>query len=186
MYAESIHETIEVQAYCLFNLTQYLPTHSISERGIEYFEKLQLADPLYFKKNRIDIILGADAFAQCILPEKITHPSGDPTAIKTIFGWMIMGNVGMKTDKTFVAHAYLNFDEDLQLFWEVEECNVEMSAFTTEEEMAEKHHKNNVQRQSDGRYITRPPFKSDNVEIGESKLSALRRLQAMERKFSKE
>lgn len=55
-----------------------------------------------------------------------------------------------------------------------------------EEVRAEQHYKDNVQKQEDGRYMVRISFKSGNSNLGGFRTAALRRLQATERKFTKD
>ncbi|XP_036346464.1 uncharacterized protein LOC118755748 [Rhagoletis pomonella] len=86
----SIHalqgKTISTEELCLSNLTRNLPSHKVSSQTTEFFKHLELADPYYDKPGRIDLILGADVLADCILPSIIPHPSGSPSAMHTIFG----------------------------------------------------------------------------------------------------
>lgn len=184
IYAKNVKKTIFVKTYCLSNLTQYLPTQTINSQKLNYFKNLELADPAYNKKNRIDIIIGADVFAHCISEGRRSHPSGSPIAVNTIFGWIVIGNVNVQTEhSTFIAHIHSGLDVQLQKFWETEECNIQTKFLSPEEEKAEQHFRKNVQRQQDGRYMVRLPFKTDTIEIGESKSAAMRRLESMERKF---
>ncbi|XP_065354778.1 uncharacterized protein LOC135949214 [Calliphora vicina] len=185
IFAPGTKGTIIVQTYCLSNLTQYLPSHTVDNNDLQFFNNLHLADPEYFKKNKIDIIIGADVFAHCILEGKVTHPSGSPIALNTIFGWIIMGNVNEVQQSTFVAHIYSDLDMQLQKFWDTGYCQHPTKHLSQEEEMAERHYTENVERQEDGKYMVRLPFKSSPVELGESKCSALKRLESMERKFAR-
>ena len=68
------------------NLTKYIPSHTIVNQKLEYFQNLKLADHAYHKPSHIDIILGADIFPHCTLDRKQSHPPGSPTAVHTIFG----------------------------------------------------------------------------------------------------
>ncbi|XP_065355419.1 uncharacterized protein LOC135949893 [Calliphora vicina] len=184
IFAKDIGRTIIVQTYCLSNLTQYIPSQTIVNQGLEYFQSLKLADPAYHKPNRIDIILGADVFPHCILDEKVSHPSGSPTALSTIFGWVIMGNVNKQPEMSIlIAHVHTGLDEQLQRFWEIEQCEVQSKHLTPDEEHAEQHFMENVQKQSDGRYMVKLPFKTNDFQLGESKKSAMQRLESMERQF---
>ncbi|XP_065354424.1 uncharacterized protein LOC135948897 [Calliphora vicina] len=185
IFAPGTKGTIIVQTYCLSNLTHYLPSHTVDNNDLQFFNNLHLGDPEYFKKNKIDIIIGADVFAHCILEGKVTYPSGSPIALNTIFGWIIMGNVNEVQQSTFVAHIYSDLDMQLQKFWDTEDCQHPTKHLSQEEEMAERHYTENVERQEDGKYMVRLPFKSSPVELGESKCSALKRLESMERRFAR-
>ncbi|XP_065360529.1 uncharacterized protein LOC135954335 [Calliphora vicina] len=186
IFAEKHNRTLLVKTYCLQNLTQYLPTDTIRGKSLDYFRNLPLADPAFHQRNRIDIILGANVFPHCILDGQHTHPSGSPIAVNTIFGWIVMGDIiEQPVRSTFVAHVYPSLDIHLQKFWETEECILQGKIVSPDEEKAEKHYVDTVQRLDDGRYMVRLPFKNDSIELGESKLAAIKRLQSMERKFMK-
>ncbi|XP_037812325.1 uncharacterized protein LOC119604046 [Lucilia sericata] len=186
IFAEKHNRTLLVKTYCLQNLTQYLPTHTVKSKSLDYFRNLPLADPAFHQRSRIDIILGANVFPHCILDGQHTHPSGSPIAVNTIFGWIVMGDIiEQPVRSTFVAHVYPSLDIQLQKFWETEECTLQGKIVSPDEEKAEKHYMDTVQRLHDGRYMVRLPFKNDSIELGESKLAAMKRLQSMERRFMK-
>ncbi|XP_017485587.1 PREDICTED: uncharacterized protein LOC108374125 [Rhagoletis zephyria] len=174
------------EALCVDRLTQNLPGHTINNEKLNYFNNLKLADPQYNSTGRIYIILGADIFSECLLQDKIVHPSGSPSAIQTIFGWVIVGNVANQRNLEIVpAHMTVDLGEQLQQFWKVEECNETMNHLTPEEEQAEIHFQQHVQRDSSGRYIARFPFKSTVVNLGDSRQAALKRFHGLEAKFYK-
>lgn len=56
----------------------------------------------------------------------------------------------------------------------MEDCQQQTKFLSTEEEMAEEHYAKNVQRLQNGKYMVRLPFKSNLVELGESKPQALK------------
>ncbi|XP_046811762.1 uncharacterized protein LOC124421041 [Lucilia cuprina] len=171
------------QAYILSRLTQDIPSYDVDREMVEYFQNLELADKTFYKSSKIDIIMGADIFSQCILTGRITHPTGSPIAMNTIFGWVMMGSLEHKpSHDLFAGHVSLNMDELLRKFWEVEEVPKSVKIFSDEEAEAELHYQQNVSRLENGRYMVRLPLK-ENIKIGESKSSATKRLVSMERRF---
>ncbi|XP_036327135.1 uncharacterized protein LOC118739731 [Rhagoletis pomonella] len=177
---------VTTEALCVDRLTQNHPGHTINNEKLKYFNNLKLADPQYNLTGRIDIILGADIFSEYLLQDKIVHPSGSPSAIQTIFGWVIIGNVADQRNLEIVAaHMTVDLGEQLQQFWKIEECNETMNHLTPEEEQAEIHFQQHVQRDSSGRYIVRLPFKSTVVNLGDSRQAALKRFHGLEAKFYK-
>ena len=54
---------------------------------------LQLADPEFGKPGNADILLGADIFSLALLHDWRFGPPGTPSALKTIFGWVVTGTI---------------------------------------------------------------------------------------------
>lgn len=184
IFAKEKNKTIIVETYCMSKLTHFIPSSDVKHQKLDYFQQLQLADPEYFKSNRIDIILGADVFPHCILEGIKTHPTGFPSALNSIFGWVIIGKIdGLSKKAIVVAHVSCGLDEQLQRFWETEECKAQTKHLSPDEERAEQHFAENVQRLEDGRYMVRLPFKANSFQLGESKTAAIKRLESMERQF---
>ncbi|XP_017479438.1 PREDICTED: uncharacterized protein LOC108368980 [Rhagoletis zephyria] len=175
---------IRTEALCLLNLTYTLPPCDISHHSWTFFNEVNLADPSYSKPGKIDIILGADVFTSCLLPEKLTHPSGSPTAVNTIFGWVIMGKIkGADEQNIVTAHTCVDLNQQLQRFWEVEDLREPTNYLTDEEKKAELHFQQHTQRDVQGRYVVRLPLKEDEVNLGESRSATLRRLISVERRI---
>ena len=72
-----------------------------------------------------------------------------------------------------IAHPHTGLDEQLQRFWEIEQCDVQSKHLTPDEEYAEQHFKANVQKQPDGRYMVKLPFKANSFQLGESMVAAM-------------
>ncbi|XP_036338942.1 uncharacterized protein LOC118748529 [Rhagoletis pomonella] len=175
---------IRTEALCLLNLTHTLPPCDITHQSLAFFNEVNLTDPSYSKPNKIDIILGADVFTSCLLPEKLTHPSGSPTAVNTIFGWVIMGKIkGADEQHIVTAHTCVDLSQQLQRFWEVKALREPMNYLTDEEKKAEIHFQQHTHRDEQGRYVVRLPLKEDEVKLGESQSAALKRLISVERQI---
>ena len=56
---------------------------------------------------------------------------------------------------------------------------------TAEQQACEQHFSSNTFQQHDGRFVVRLPTKMDPKQLGSSRLSAERRLHAIERKLEK-
>jgi len=69
-------------------------------------------------------------------------------------------------------------------FWEVEE--VEQSYMRAEQHSCEQHFISNKIQQHDGRFVVRLPTKMDPKQLGSSRLSAERKLHALERRLEKQ
>ena len=55
-------------------------------------------------------------------------------------------NVGQPEKSIMIAHLHTGLDEQLQSIWEIEQCDVQSKHLTPDEEHAEQHFKENVQK----------------------------------------
>ncbi|KAJ8948687.1 hypothetical protein NQ317_000906 [Molorchus minor] len=84
---------------------------------------LQLADPEFNVPSSIDMLLGADVFSIILRDGRIMGNINEPTAINTIFGWILMGKV--ENNPTLTMNSLLSvcdspLDSTLKRFWELE------------------------------------------------------------------
>ena len=63
---------------------------------------------------------------------------------------------------------------------------MEQSTMTTEQQTCEQHFITHTTQQDDGRFVVRLPTKMDPRQLGSSRLSAERSLQAIERRLERE
>lgn len=94
-------------------------------------------------------------------------------------------NSPWKPQQTLQCHLMKNeLDEKLEKFWEIDEC-VEIKHYSKEEEECEAHYRTHTQRDAEGKYILRLPFKENIKELGESFDNAKKQFFALERRLSK-
>ncbi|RLU25767.1 hypothetical protein DMN91_001926 [Ooceraea biroi] len=73
-------------------------------------------------------------------------------------------------------------ESQLERFWAIEEIDVDKPR-SKEETECEAHFRENVLRDSSGRYVVRLPFRGNGQRLGESRSAALKRLDSLERKL---
>ena len=56
-----------------------------------HIKALRLADPTFHAPGRVDLLLGCDFIPEVLSHEQVVGPAGTPMAIKTIFGWAVLG-----------------------------------------------------------------------------------------------
>ena len=97
---------------------------------------LQLADPKYFKSNKIDILLAADITMMSMNGgERIVGNQDEPIATATEFGYLITGRVSQESAYCHLATD--NISQVLTKFWEIEEVSSNPPV-TSDEEQSEK------------------------------------------------
>ena len=85
-------ERMNITAIILPRVTYDLPTFPVSFNSQwSYLTDLILADPTFGIPGRIDVVLGVDVFASCLLQGQRSGPPNTPTAVETHFGWVLAG-----------------------------------------------------------------------------------------------
>ncbi|KAJ0183357.1 hypothetical protein K1T71_001333 [Dendrolimus kikuchii] len=180
---------IKIEAYVLKRLTSYLPQYKQSVNWPQ-LNSLKLADSSFQQPSRIDIILGADIFAEIILQGIHKNKNSTLVAQETLLGWLISGKNIEDSNRNNLTHIFshhtkIDIDRTLRRFWELEEPISDKRNMTNEEIQCEKYFETTHKRHFDGRYEVRLPFKNNPPDIGESFSIASRRLASVEYKFNK-
>lgn len=198
---------ISLDAYVIKRITDNMPTAKIDLSLLSYLNRLQLADDSFSSPSEIDILIGAPLFSQILLSGRAAGPPGTPTALETIFGFIVIGNAPIASDQTTAAAATGPFslacagptsvvaqplsslmeepclDKILQKFWQVEEveCIPVLSSAARE---AEELFRKDMSRDRSGRYSVALPFSRDPTALGNSYFAAKKRFMYLERKLS--
>ena len=164
---------LAVSAYVLPKVTSYMPVPlDLDDHPI--ISKLPLADPNFKSRDKIDIIIGADLYG-LILEEGLKKLGGSFVAQKTIFGWILLGDVSQSTiavnQLSVTTQDSLN--DQIKQFWEIEEVPL-LPALSSAEQECENHFQRTTSRDESGRFILRLPIKSnhDASMLGESERAA--------------
>ena len=135
----------------------------------------------------MELLLGAEVCA-LIFEEGLRR--GDPLAPlaqKTKFGWILSGGCGV--GPTGSTRRLLQYTADAELadlvrrFWEQEQESPAPTVLTEEERLCEEIFVTTHQRDNDGRYTVRLPFRASPASLASTRLFAKRMLTVMERKF---
>uniref|UniRef100_A0A8D8XKE2 Uncharacterized protein n=1 Tax=Cacopsylla melanoneura TaxID=428564 RepID=A0A8D8XKE2_9HEMI len=173
------------------NLTSKVPTTVLSK-----FRHLQLADTSFLDNapntsSKIDLLLGAEYYAFLCVSAMTIIP-GNPSAIPSRLGWVLMGRVDdnsgnqVNNSTSLFVSASENISDKIQKFWEIEETVCNSTKLSPEEDMCEKHFVDTVSRDSTGRYVVRLPFRENNeVELGYNRGIAKQWLLSLEKRLIK-
>ncbi|XP_037959398.1 uncharacterized protein LOC119688805 [Teleopsis dalmanni] len=178
------------RAYVLKSLTSLIPGHSICIQNLPHLNGLRLADPTYFKPGKIDLILGADVYAQLILAGLRIGASNQPIAQQTHLGWIISGNIGSALPKLQMIrchHTSHELDNLVKNYFEQDQV-IPDRELSSEEQWCEDFFIKTHSRLQNGCYMVRLPLKShfDPTQIlGRSRQIALNRLLNLERKLAR-
>lgn len=181
---------LDLQALVIDKISGNLPECQIDTSALDYLKNIQLSDTEWYMPGKIDLLLGAEDFIKCVLKnDRIIGPSGCPDAIETVFGYVISGsaftaNHQPRTSSNFFITTE-NVDNLLNKFWEIEEVPVRKH-LSVDEKACEQIYVQKTTRDSSGRYVVPLPFCRDPQDLGDSFSTAMRRYNALERRFKRD
>ena len=86
-------KTMTVEVVVLPQVTTDLPFCSVPfNHKWKYLSNIRLADPDFDTPGSVDQLLGADVFSRTMFHSRRFGPSGSPSAFKTCFGWVLVGD----------------------------------------------------------------------------------------------
>ncbi|XP_059223117.1 uncharacterized protein LOC131996931 [Stomoxys calcitrans] len=132
-----------------------------------------LADPLFYKSDRIVLLIGADLYHEIIQNGvvKIGSLSGQETSLVLIICGSVCGHGS--------ENIVMAVTKELERFWEMEEVNEDDDS---KEDKCEQLFTTSTQINEDNRLVVRLPFKED-IELGDSRKVALARFLNLEKKM---
>ncbi|XP_055711438.1 uncharacterized protein LOC129806693 [Phlebotomus papatasi] len=178
-------EKIQAEAYVMQKVTSLLPPAALTEKKWPHIDSLRLADPQFKTPGKVDVILGAEYALAITLPQILKGSEGEPIAQLTIFGWIVGGKMSGEVKSFTSLHTQYDLNETLKRFWEVETIMPKQPHLTEEEQLCETHFAETHTRDKSGRYVVKLPFKPSHEDLGDSTTTAMARLQAMERRFTR-
>ncbi|XP_018371804.1 PREDICTED: uncharacterized protein LOC108766798 [Trachymyrmex cornetzi] len=194
---KSRHAKFQINTQCLVipKITRDLPSKEIDKELLNIPSNLQLADFEFNKRSSIDLLIGAEFFFEILESGKIKLDNNKLVLQNTKFGWVVAGPIyrsacidTKSTEIVNALHCTLIEDESLndtlKQFWEIESCtDASKNTWSPEEVRCERLYQDTTTRDSQGRFVVSLPFKSSNMNIGETRSGALKRLYQIERRF---
>lgn len=185
-----------VKSLVVKTITDTQKIDSTNVKKWRHVKNLDLADPQFFEANKIDILLGASAYAEIILSGIRKGQTNEPIAQQTKLGWIIFGSTCNSESFRTMCNAInelppedpsTNLSSQLQKFWQIEEA--EPTTFLTpDEQAAEDIFATRVSRDASGKFVVDLPFKVDPNSncLGESRYMAEKRLLSSQRRFNRD
>lgn len=182
------HPIYNFEAAVLDQLCSALPSNQISQTSWPHTANLKLADDEFYKPANIDLLLGSDVFPH-VLMEGVVHGNKDePTAIHTVFGWVLMGTVKSEANK--ISHSFFTsieaniLNQTIKQFWEIEEIPP-LNFISPEEKDCENIFNKTHYRESSGRYVVSLPFRDNEPSFEGSRAVAEKRFYSLEKRLNK-
>lgn len=176
-----------MNTYIVSQITGHTSQVPINSGKWDHITNLTLSDLTYHQSRSIDVLLGADILPFLFLDGRITENAGEPTAINTVFGWILMGSIN-NYEPVSITTLNVSISDTLNVtlkkFWELEELS-SVHHLSSYEEAAEQIYKTTTSRLISGRFMVAIPFRTPSPLLGDSKSSALRRYHNLELRLSK-
>ena len=178
---------LSTTALIIPRITSNLPIAPVPKYLREKFKDLTLADPNYFLPKECEFLIAADLFPKLYTGGRIEFGDSEPTALESIFGWVITGKYQCHTVSprtTLLTNLHDQTDQLLRNFWEVEEIKVKIPE-NPEDEFCENLYREKHHRDPSGRYVVPILLKPDHAKFGASYDLALSRFLSVERRLDK-
>lgn len=184
----SIHNAFEKTLTFLTipKIAESIPNTVIARDQLKIPQNLPLADPEFHKPGEINMLIGAGPALSLfsIGQIKLANTNADCYMQKTRLGWIIGGGLEKLTDPMSINCNFIELEELVQKFWNIEEIEKER-VYSSEESACIEHFNATYSRNRDGRFVVSLPFKRDPPRLGNSYSSALRQLLSLKKKFSR-
>lgn len=185
-------KTFQSNALVVQNISGNLPTRSLSPIIAHKFQHLHLADPTFFVASPIDILIGSDLFCSLLLPSSSSQTADSPSALNTVFGYVILGNSSNIDDTDSSNSNELitlfsqenSLDNTLRKFWEIEEVNFNPPQ-SPDDIYCEKLFQTTTTRNADGRYVVALPISPNAPPVANNRPKAFRSFHIIENRLLK-
>lgn len=182
---KSLYSDYQANVNCLIlpQITKALPSKLINTNHINLPTGVQLADPSFGVPSAIDILVGAETFWSVICNNSIDLGKNQPKLYETKLGWLVSGYIA--GPKSSHHCHFLNQEESLSRFWELDSI-LPKHSLTTEERECENLFYTSTYRKDNGQFVVTMPLKKDPSELGDSYAMAKIRFLSLERKFQRD
>ncbi|XP_055708946.1 uncharacterized protein LOC129805203 [Phlebotomus papatasi] len=167
-----------------------LPNWPIQEKDLSIPKGFDLADPLWFKTERIDILIGGFLLNE-ILYDK-THKLGEglPCLKSSEFGWMLFGGWNVETPQNIACGVttFARIEKTFKDFFESEEVGSDQTekSLTEEQEEVEKLFVDTTIRTNEGQFEVHIPLKDEYKNLENNRDKALQMLKRADRQLDKD
>ncbi|KAH9634311.1 hypothetical protein HF086_011571, partial [Spodoptera exigua] len=143
-----------VDLHVISNICGDQPIARLNTVGWSHIHSLPLADPGFDVPGPIDILLGADVFADSLLNQRIKGAVNQPVAFNSVFGWLLLGRTSLVTSSLlqFSSKPDNELCTLVQRFWEIDSIP-KASSLTPDEIACEQIYSSEYGRDSSGRTI---------------------------------
>ncbi|GFQ97324.1 DUF1758 domain-containing protein [Trichonephila clavata] len=166
-----------------------ISVNSFDISHIVFPSNVYLVDPTFNISNSIDALLSADIFIDILKDGKYKLDNGNLILQNTEFGCIISGNTSRFSSGSLhcglITRYFETLNDTLKSFWEIDE--IVPTRFVSDElKKCDEHFLKTMTRDTNGRFCVKIPMKDNDIELGQSQSTAIRRLKLLERRFVRE
>ncbi|XP_055590957.1 uncharacterized protein LOC129743040 [Uranotaenia lowii] len=171
----------------LRNLTSHLPSTTTPKTSWKIPNNVDLADPNFNVRQKVDLVIGAEYFYSFLKGGRIELGSPSAVLVETVFGWLVSGkSTSQEENPNITCHISTleSIDQTLQQFWKIE--SLDSVILSPAQQYCEKFYSDTVTRNDSGRYVVKYPKKEGiSKMLGNSFGNATRRFLNLERKLDR-
>ncbi|GFY16327.1 uncharacterized protein TNCV_2349721 [Trichonephila clavipes] len=133
------------------------------------------------------MLLGAEVFYELMLPGQFKLEGSNVIFQNTVFGFIVSGSTSADAkgkEHCGFIQATDNLEHSIKKFWEIENVEID-SVKTSELSIYEEHFKNTHSSDDQGKYTVPMPLKEDPSCLGESRQTAIQRLNSLWKRLSR-
>ncbi|GFV97505.1 integrase catalytic domain-containing protein [Trichonephila clavipes] len=163
-----------------------VPTTKI-DFNLNNISNLKLADKNFNIPERVQMLLGAEVFYELMLQGQFKKEDSNVIFQNIVFGFIVSGSTSDAKGKEHCGfiQAADNLEHPIRKFWEIQNVEID-SVKTSELDICEDHFKNTHSRDDQGRYTVAMPLKEDPSCLGESRQTAIQRLNSLWKRLSRD
>ncbi|GBO32600.1 hypothetical protein AVEN_56374-1 [Araneus ventricosus] len=161
-------------------ISSVTPSCNLDISKLSLPKHIKLADPSFHKPAKISMLLGAQVLFKIIKADQIKI-NDSITLQNSVFNYIVTGGLPTADDK---LHCFLLSEQErlenlISKFWQLESMEDESLNLNSQTKFCEDHFVNNHRRDQTGHYIVQMAFLKEPSCLGESKKTAIRRLNSL-------
>ncbi|XP_055711455.1 uncharacterized protein LOC129806708 [Phlebotomus papatasi] len=196
------HQEVQVNLQCKFESSQEVeaihcivmpkvvgeqPNFAVDMSQIAIPSHVTLADPMWFKSQKIDLLIGGGLAWSLMKPDRIKLGEGLPLLQDSIFGWLVVGPCPPAFDHTHASchlTTLTSIERTIRKFWEIEEVPKEVTTHSEYQDV-EGNFSATTYRHPNGRYVVQLPLNENVQNLTNNRQLALRQLNYLTKRLEK-
>ncbi|XP_063919415.1 uncharacterized protein LOC135134622 [Zophobas morio] len=180
-------DVVNVHAVVLSDIPNKFPSQTLPSHIKDQFSHLTLADENFHQAARVEFLIGADLYPHILCNTQPNVIQGQPSAIDTIFGWIIIGSISSSTNSPLCSLLTCtdSLDDTVRNFWETETLADNLSVSNPEDDFCQAHFKDTHYRDRSGRYVVSMPVREQRSPLLSNRETTLNTYLKMEARMSR-
>ncbi|XP_063919435.1 uncharacterized protein LOC135134639 [Zophobas morio] len=180
-------DVVNVHAVVLSDIPNKFPSQTLPSHIKDQFSHLTLADENFHQAARVEFLIGADLYPHILCNTQPNVIQGQPSAIDTIFGWIIIGSISSSTNSPLCSLLTCNdsLDDTVRKFWETETLADNLSVSNPEDDFCQAYFKDTHYRERSGRHVVSMPVRKQRSPLLSNRETTLNTYLKMEARMSR-